>query len=305
MAPARFQFRPSIIFFSSSSSSSIHRGNYEFPIQTRSIFSTPQLESSWMSKIKGVFTGKKTTPEAEPQISSDSPESFTLLKFADAMKNARRLGIFKQYIVGRSSEATFADAFEKQEAIIRCLGGFDPTGENLQTGQKQEAAKKCNCTIVDVENALSKFTWAKEAQKKMAKLKEEGKPMPKSLTEVQKLMGSTPLDLARSNLAKSGNISRNAMCSCGSKRDTRDVVGRTKSLVYKWRKGRPMLPGLLQLCSEMTEPICNQKCHNIGCDLLGTFHFVDLHVPLHALLTRTLIWSQSSQNGGFHSWFCH
>lgn len=32
-------------------------------------------------------------------------------------------------MVGRSSEATFADAFEKQEAIIRFLGGFDNTGE--------------------------------------------------------------------------------------------------------------------------------------------------------------------------------
>ncbi|KAK6915482.1 hypothetical protein RJ641_020599 [Dillenia turbinata] len=181
MAPQRFQFRPSIFF---SSSSLIHRGNYEILIQARSIVSTSRLESSWMSKIKGVFTGKKTTPEAEPQISSDSPESFTLLKFADAMKNARRVGTFKQYIVGRSSEATFSDAFEKQEAIIRCLGGFDATGENLQTSQKQEAAKKCNCTIADVENALAKFSWAKEAQKKIGKLKEEGKPMPKSLAEM-------------------------------------------------------------------------------------------------------------------------
>lgn len=32
-------------------------------------------------------------------------------------------------MVGRSSEATFADAFEKQEAILRYLGGLDPTGE--------------------------------------------------------------------------------------------------------------------------------------------------------------------------------
>lgn len=39
------------------------------------------------------------------------------------------MGTFKQYVVGRSSEATFADAFEKQEAIIRYLGGFDATGE--------------------------------------------------------------------------------------------------------------------------------------------------------------------------------
>lgn len=38
-------------------------------------------------------------------------------------------GTLKKFIVGRSSEATFADAFEKQEAIIRYLGALDATGE--------------------------------------------------------------------------------------------------------------------------------------------------------------------------------
>ncbi|KAL5994232.1 hypothetical protein ACLOJK_035104 [Asimina triloba] len=109
-----------------------------------------------------------------------------VLEYADELKNAKAAGSFKKFIAGRSSEATFAEAFEKQEAIIRYLGGFDPTGENLQSSQKQSAAKHCNCSIADVENALSKFTWAKEAQKKMEKLKEEGKPIPKSLAEVQK-----------------------------------------------------------------------------------------------------------------------
>ncbi|XP_028793410.1 uncharacterized protein LOC114749101 [Neltuma alba] len=192
--------------------------------QCRSIFSTAQVHASWMEKVKGVFTGKKTPSDSnESEISSDS---FTLLRFADEMKKARRVGAFKQYVVGRSSEATFADAFEKQEAIIRCLAGFDPTGENLQTPQKKEAAKHCNCTISDVENALSKFTWAKEAQKKIEKLKEEGKPMPKSIAEVQKMVGSTPLDLARSNLAQSGQVSRNALCPCGSKKRYKRCCGK-------------------------------------------------------------------------------
>lgn len=52
-----------------------------------------------------------------------------IAEFADVLKNARRAKAFKQYMVGRSSEATFSDAFEKQEAIIRHLGRFDPTGE--------------------------------------------------------------------------------------------------------------------------------------------------------------------------------
>ncbi|KAJ1417067.1 SEC-C motif [Sesbania bispinosa] len=180
----------------------------------RSISYTLQLQSSWMEKVKTVFTGQKSTTQG----ADASSDSFTLLRFADEMKNARRIGTFKQYMVGRSSEVTFANAFEKSEAIIRYLGGLDPTGENLQSAQKQEAAKHCNCTIADVENALAKFTWAKEAQKKIEKLKEEGKPMPTTFAEVQKLVGSTPLDLAKSNLAQTGQISRNALCPCGSKK---------------------------------------------------------------------------------------
>ena len=46
--------------------------------------------------------------------------------------------------------------------------------------------------MADVENALAKFTWAKEAQKKLEKLKEEGKPMPKSIAEVDFLFYFLP-----------------------------------------------------------------------------------------------------------------
>ncbi|GAB4835960.1 hypothetical protein Ancab_000879 [Ancistrocladus abbreviatus] len=213
--------RNSFIFISFSLYS--HSPSHLTLSQHRSIFSTSYLDASWMDKIKGVFTGKK--PTSTPDVPA-SDQSFTLLHFADSLSKARKLGTLKQYMVGRSSEATFADAFEKQEGILRYLGGVDPTGENLQNSQKQEAAKQCKCTIAEVENALAKFLWAKEAQKKLEKLKEEGKPMPKSMAEVQKLMGSTPLDLARSNLAKSGRISRNALCPCGSKKRYKRCCGK-------------------------------------------------------------------------------
>ncbi|KAL7126384.1 hypothetical protein ABFS83_14G182800 [Erythranthe nasuta] len=172
----------------------------------RCISTTASLSSSWIDKMKGFFTGES------------SPKSFTLLRYADEMRKARKLEGLKPIAVGRRSDATFADAFEKQEAVIRYLGRLDPTGENIQTSQKMEAAKQCNCTILVVESAFAKFTWAKEAQKKMDQLKAEGKPMPKSLSEVQKLMGSSPLDVARLNMAKSGQISRNSPCPCGSKK---------------------------------------------------------------------------------------
>ncbi|KAL9320338.1 hypothetical protein ACSQ67_012177 [Phaseolus vulgaris] len=150
--------------------------------QHRTIFATTQLQGSWMEKVKNVITGQNTT-QSQGDASEVNSDSFTLIRFADEMKKARRIGAFKEFMVGRSSEATFSSAFEKYEAIIRYLGVLDTTGENLQTAQKQEAAKHCGCTLADVENALAKFTWAKEAQKKIEKLKEEGKPTPKSFAE--------------------------------------------------------------------------------------------------------------------------
>lgn len=52
-----------------------------------------------------------------------------LTGFAEEMRKARKMGALKQFVVGRGSETTFAHAFEKQEAVIRYLGGVDPTGE--------------------------------------------------------------------------------------------------------------------------------------------------------------------------------
>lgn len=56
--------------------------------------------------------------------------------------------------------------------------------QNLTNSHKSDAAKHCNCTISEVEHILAKYSWAKQAQKKIEKLKEEGKPLPKSFSEV-------------------------------------------------------------------------------------------------------------------------
>lgn len=179
------------------------------PCFFRSISSTSRLENlGWIDKIKGVITGKSSPESSAP--------SFSLTDFADQMEKARGLGLLKQFAVGRCSETTVADAFKKQASILRYLGTIDPTGESLQQNHKQGATQHCNCTMSEVEHILSKFKWAKDAQKKIDELKKEGKEVPKSFSEVQKLMGSTPLDVARSNISKSGKIGRNDPCSCGS-----------------------------------------------------------------------------------------
>lgn len=200
------------------------------PLPFRCITTTPlkNIEAtvtrpSWFAKIKEVFTGKKTE-DSQPAAATSS---VTLESYADELKKARKLGSMAQFVRGRGSEATISDAFEKQEAIIRALASYDSSGERLEAKHKTEVAKICSCTIADVENALAKFTWAKEAHKKMEKLKEQGKPMPKSLEEVQKLVGSTPMGIANTSLAKSGQISRNADCPCGSKKKYKRCCGKT------------------------------------------------------------------------------
>jgi hypothetical protein len=56
--------------------------------------------------------------------------------------------------------------------------------QKLKPSDKINATTHCNCTIADVEHILAKYTWAKEAQKKIVKLKEEGKSLPKTFGEV-------------------------------------------------------------------------------------------------------------------------
>ncbi|KAJ4763959.1 Protein translocase subunit SecA 1 [Rhynchospora pubera] len=191
--------------------------SYNYGIISRSISSSPRLESTgWFDKIKSAVTGKAADPK---------PESFSLIDFAEQMDKARKLGQFKNFVVGRCSETTITHAFEKHSAILRYLGSIDATGEKLTNTHKSDAAKHCNCTIAEVEHILAKYSWAKEAQKKIEKLKEEGKPLPKSFSEVQKLVGSSPLEVGRSNLAKSGQISRNALCPCGSQKRYKRCCG--------------------------------------------------------------------------------
>lgn len=64
------------LFFPCSSSDYTPRNCHSTLLQSRSIFSTTQLHGSWMDKIKGAITGKKSPPEGSDVTS----ESFTLLR---------------------------------------------------------------------------------------------------------------------------------------------------------------------------------------------------------------------------------
>ena len=52
-----------------------------------------------------------------------------MAEFADSMDTARKVGTFKNFVSGRSGEATVAAAFEKHSAVLRYLATIDPSGE--------------------------------------------------------------------------------------------------------------------------------------------------------------------------------
>lgn len=58
------------------------------------------------------------------------------------MEKARKLGTFKNFVMGRCSEATVVNAFEKHSAVLRYLGAIDPTGE---VGKDQLHSIFCGC----------------------------------------------------------------------------------------------------------------------------------------------------------------
>ncbi|GAB2210583.1 hypothetical protein Drorol1_Dr00015851, partial [Drosera rotundifolia] len=101
------------------------------------------------------------------------PNSGNGMGFPD--RREKYLGQGKKRMNSRTSTA------QHEDVIWRTMYLSGINQQNLKISQKQEATKQCNCTIDDIENTLAKFMWAKEAQSKMQKLQEEGKPLPKSM----------------------------------------------------------------------------------------------------------------------------
>ncbi|KAI3838258.1 hypothetical protein MKW92_019729 [Papaver armeniacum] len=126
----------------------------------------------------------------DPINTQANPHSFTLLMLEKHCN-------ISSSEVGRISDE-IACRFIKARIINSGSWMFDNTGENLKASQKKEAAKECNCTLGEVENVLGRFRWIKEARKKMDKLKGKETSAPEH-DQIQKLMGSTAVDFARSN----------------------------------------------------------------------------------------------------------
>lgn len=173
---------------------------------------------SWVDKVKSVFKGKTSESAAQ-----QSPEQgYTLSACADDMKRSRPQLKLHPHV----NEAAATRALEKQEAILRALASHDPTGQHLDVKQKAEVAVQCNSTIQDVNKLLAKYEWMKEAYLKILQRKDEGKEPPKTLEELEELMGGPFKPDASQNLGESGDTGRNSPCHCGSGKKYKRCCGR-------------------------------------------------------------------------------
>ncbi|CAM6036584.1 unnamed protein product [Sphagnum compactum] len=188
--------------------------------------------SSWFQKLKGVFTGK-TSPGGSAQVAQESAtvsqQDLTMENFADELKKARQFGSLTTFGRGlpRGGEMSAVKSLERQEGILRALARRDPV--RVAGQHKAEVAAECGCTVRDVEDVVAKYEWAKEANRRVMKLKEEGKPLPKSLDEVEAMMGGRWSAAASVNLAKTGQLSRNAACPCGSGKKYKRCCGKSET----------------------------------------------------------------------------
>ena len=141
--------------------------------------------------------------------------NLTLDAYADQLKRARQLAGLSQLLpkslVGGATDSSVAATLKAQEDVIRCARtscqylstsapcthsascrhrAMTPDERAVPTAQlslasRQRIACTVGVTVEQVGEALAKFEWTRDAMGRMAQLRAEGKPMPKSFDDLE------------------------------------------------------------------------------------------------------------------------
>eukprot|EP00245_Coleochaete_scutata_P013624 TRINITY_DN5606_c0_g1_i1.p1 TRINITY_DN5606_c0_g1~~TRINITY_DN5606_c0_g1_i1.p1 ORF type:complete len:260 (+),score=46.92 TRINITY_DN5606_c0_g1_i1:131-910(+) len=164
---------------------------------------------SFFERMKSVFKREAKTEDPE--------DSFDMNNFLKQLRDAQRLGSLASFGRGlpRGGEKVVAQSLKQQEAIVLAMNDEERADPNSLTAEgKARVAKACGCKVVDVDILLQKYDWMKRASRKMVALKKEGKPIPKTMEEVEALMGEKWVPSQRPS--DGSPPSRNGPCPCGS-----------------------------------------------------------------------------------------
>lgn len=115
-------------------------------------------------------------------------ESLTIDSFASTLRTTRRVGVLRGYVSGTSNiqDPAAQGTLRLYEEIIEAMNAEEKADLSLfNAAARQEVAFKCCCTVPQVDDCIAKYEWTRQMLREMATLRRQGKPLPKTVAEVE------------------------------------------------------------------------------------------------------------------------
>lgn len=165
---------------------------------SRSFFYSPpphdqqeKTQGSWMpqwmkSRLPGMLGGNRE------EISE--MEGMTFDSYMSSLKMARRLGGLTGNAFGTSNASDPAAQgtlllYEKIYGAMLQEERSDPESAFNMTRRK-EVAQQVGCSLDQVDNCIARFLWTKTMMTKLAQHRKQGKPMPTTIEEMERIVGT-------------------------------------------------------------------------------------------------------------------
>lgn len=120
-------------------------------------------------------------------------ENLTLDDYAESLKQARRLGGLTGFASG-SSAAGDAAAQGSMRLFENIIGAMLPEEKTdlskFGEEQRRRVASSVSCSLQQVDDCVARYLWMRSMMQKMAEMKKEGREMPKSIDELEIILGS-------------------------------------------------------------------------------------------------------------------
>jgi hypothetical protein len=169
---------------------------------------------SWLrSRLPAALGGEREELAALQDLTMDS--------YLTSLRGARKLGGLTGYAAGTSSagDATAQGTLRLFEGIIDAMAPAERAepGSAAAFGPAARArvAAAAGASPEQVDDCVARFLWTRKMSGHMAELRKAGKPMPKSVDEVERMLGSWR-DFKRSGAGGGGGGRSGRMVAAGA-----------------------------------------------------------------------------------------
>jgi len=143
--------------------------------------------SSWVrSKMPSALGGNR---EEITQL-----ENLSIDDFGEGLKQARRMGALTGFASGTSSASDPA-AQGTLRLFENIISAMTPTEKihaatQFSSSSRERIAAELGCSAMQVDDCVARYRWMRNMTIRMAQLKKEGKEMPKSIDELEAMLGT-------------------------------------------------------------------------------------------------------------------